>query len=317
MRLFAVMLFASSLCGQVSSSYVATGNPSPYVDGAGHFWAADSGVNCTGGTTFHTTTNVTGTADPTLYQYGRQGNNISCTANLVSGIYAITLKFADVLGFTVPGQQVFNIFVNGTMQRPNFDIFNTIRAQNVAYDVVIPFYSNLTTGNVSIQVQQVSGGAQLQAVSWVTSFSSVTSLNGQIGDVSIIAGSHMTVSAGSGVITINTANGGWFSGSLQNGWSNAASWNVARWQNEQGRIFLSGVIQGGTLTAGTVLFNIPGASNHPLTKVLLLAWGGSADTATPTPVGILVATTGDVTLDGNSLGAGQFISLEGLSFSLN
>jgi len=83
------------------------------------------------------------------------------------GLYQITLKFADVLGYTAPGQQIFNIFVNDTLQKANFDIYGTVRARNVAYDVVIPVYANLTTGTVAIQVQQVQGGAQLQAVSLV------------------------------------------------------------------------------------------------------------------------------------------------------
>jgi hypothetical protein len=77
----------------------------------------------------------------------------------------VRLKFADVLGFTVPGQQIFNIYINGTLQQANFDIFNIVRAQNVAYDYVVPLYAQLQTGNLVIQVQQVQGGAQLQAIS--------------------------------------------------------------------------------------------------------------------------------------------------------
>jgi len=165
----ALLLLISTTLWAQSSFYVATGKPTSYTDSTGQLWQADNGTACTGGTVFHTTTNVTGTPDPTLYQYGRSGTGMSCTAMLGVGVYTIRLKFADVLGFTVPGQQVFNIYINGTLQKANFDIFGTVRAQNVAYDVVLPLYANLGTG-LTVQVNQVAtgtNGAQLQAVSFV------------------------------------------------------------------------------------------------------------------------------------------------------
>lgn len=174
MRLLTLLLLSWAAAAQ--SAYIATGNASGYTDSTGQLWTADNGVNCTGGTVFHSGTAVSGTPDQTLYQYGRSGTGMSCTAAVGSGIFAITLKYADVLGFTAPGQQIFNIFVNGTLQRANFDIFNTVRAQNTAYDVVIPAYANLA-GNIIVTVQQISSGtqgAQLQAISIIPSAASST-----------------------------------------------------------------------------------------------------------------------------------------------
>jgi len=164
MRLLTLLLFAVSAWSQ-TSAFLAVGNSSSYTASNGQLWTADNAGACTG-TAFSRTTAIAGTVDDTLYQKGRQGNNISCSFSLSAGVYSITLKFADVLGYTVPGAQVFNIFVNGTIQKPNFDIFGIVRAQNTAYDIGVT-YSLLTSGTLSVQAQQVQGGAQLQAISVV------------------------------------------------------------------------------------------------------------------------------------------------------
>jgi len=162
MKLITLLIALSCSLLAQTSAYIATGNPAPYTDSTGQVWAADLG-QCSGGTVFAVTNVITGTPDQTLYKFGRQGNS-SCSATLLPGLYQITLKFADVLGFSIPGQQVFNIYVNNTLQFASFDIFNTVRGQNVAYDVVLPIYANLV-GPIAISVSQISGSAQLQAVS--------------------------------------------------------------------------------------------------------------------------------------------------------
>lgn len=167
MKLLTLLLLAYSAFAQ--NTYIATGNTLGYTDSNGQMWAADNGTNCSGGTVFSSGTAVSGTLDPTLYQYGRSGTGMSCTAAPGIGIYTVTLKFADVLGFTAPGQQLFNIYVNDTLQKANFDIFGTVRAQNTAYDVVLPLFASLT-GTVTVRVSQVAtgiNGAQLQAISIV------------------------------------------------------------------------------------------------------------------------------------------------------
>lgn len=179
-----------------TSAYLACGNPSNYTDSTGQVWSADNGTNCSGGSTFSKAgIPINGTPDPTLYQYGRQGNNISATAALSIGLYSIRLKFADVLDFTQPGQQVFNVTINGTLQQANFDIFNTIRAQNTAYDLVLSLYANLTGNPVSVTVNQVSGSAQLQAVSFAA-YSGTTdgwTYNAEAGTITAAAGANILV----------------------------------------------------------------------------------------------------------------------------
>lgn len=161
MKVLLLALITLAAFGQ-SSAYLAVGNPSNYTDSSGHVYLADTLGQCTG-TAFSTSSVISGTTDPTLYQYGRyDAQALACSLPINVGVYRVTMKFAETRGATL-GKRIMNLYLNGTTQKTGFDIYGTTNRADVAYDVVVPAYAALT-GSITVMASQVTGGAQLNAI---------------------------------------------------------------------------------------------------------------------------------------------------------
>jgi hypothetical protein len=118
-----------------------------YTDPSGNLWAQDYGYS--GGNTSATSSNISSTNSPTLYQSCRWGN-FAYNFAVSNGSYTVTLKFAEIY-FTSPGSRVFNVAINGNTVLSNFDIVaqaGTLTALDESFPVTV------TNGQISIQFSQ-------------------------------------------------------------------------------------------------------------------------------------------------------------------
>jgi Malectin domain len=104
---------------------VNVGGPA-YTDSGGRVWSADTGYNT--GDAFTTTTSVTGTADPALYQSGRWDGlatpEMQYAFAVPNGWYQVRLHFAEG---NPPAQvvngRIFNVQMEDEIVFQSFDIF--------------------------------------------------------------------------------------------------------------------------------------------------------------------------------------------------
>jgi hypothetical protein len=136
---------------------VNAGGPA-YTDPAQQVWNAD--VGATGGRTFSTTAAIANTATPVLYQSERSGMS-AYRFTVPNGTYSVTLKFAEIW-FTLPGQRVFNVSINGTRVLTNFDIVSQAGGPKIAVDK--QFTVPVTTGQISIDFQGVADEPKISAI---------------------------------------------------------------------------------------------------------------------------------------------------------
>jgi hypothetical protein len=116
---------------------VNTGGPS-YTDTTGNVWSGDQayssgGWGYIGGNTYSTTSSISGTTDPKLYQterYFPSGGGYDFT--VPDGNYHVTLKFAEIY-FTSPSQRIFDVTIEGTPVMSNVDLY-ALAGPNTAYD---------------------------------------------------------------------------------------------------------------------------------------------------------------------------------------
>jgi len=136
-----------------------------YTDSLGHTWSADtgfSGGNLYGGpgaVNNATTSTVSNTPDPTLYQTERWGS-FSYQFTVPNGNYNVVLKFAEIY-WTSVGQRIFSVSINGTQVLTNFDIIAAAGAPLTAIDKTFP----VTVTNGTIAIQFVPGSADWPKVS--------------------------------------------------------------------------------------------------------------------------------------------------------
>jgi non-lysosomal glucosylceramidase len=67
---------------------------------------------------------IANTTDDVLYQSGRYGGGLEYRFTVPNGPWRVVLKFAEIYTFTVPGQRVFNVSIEGTPVLTNFDIIS-------------------------------------------------------------------------------------------------------------------------------------------------------------------------------------------------
>jgi hypothetical protein len=119
---------ATSTPTQPSAPYairLRAGALTSYTDSQGRFWAADQPYQpgswgYVGGNSHSTTSIITGTNDPALYQTERWGMS-AYRFDVPNGPYQVTLKFAEIF-WSNPGQRVFDVRIEGTTVLSNFDI---------------------------------------------------------------------------------------------------------------------------------------------------------------------------------------------------
>jgi hypothetical protein len=131
-----------------------------YTDSLGHVWSADYGYS--GGNTYSTSSWVSRTSDPTLYQTERYGNgSLNYQFSVPSGTYTVNLKFAEIY-FNSAGQRIFNVAINGSTVLSNFDIVAQAGGGNTAVDR--QFVTNVTNGQISIQFFGVIQNPKISAI---------------------------------------------------------------------------------------------------------------------------------------------------------
>ena len=147
---FFVALFATCTSTWAQTAVRIHSGGAAYTDSLGQPWAADAGFS--GGFTGWTTAPIANTNDPTLYQTERFGV-FSYSFAVPAGNYAVTLKFVEPY-WTLPGQRVFGVAINGTTVLSNFDILAQAGGANIALDE--SFTVNASAGNITIQFLQGS-----------------------------------------------------------------------------------------------------------------------------------------------------------------
>ncbi|WP_240047239.1 malectin domain-containing carbohydrate-binding protein [Hymenobacter nivis] len=117
--------------------------------------------------TARVTAAIAGTDDDALYQSERYSTNgqLGYAVPVANGRYTVVLHFAETY-WTQPGQRVFNIELEGTTVRTNFDIVAKVGPLTATTET---FAVNVTDGflNLDLRVPYLSGGrdqAKLSAV---------------------------------------------------------------------------------------------------------------------------------------------------------
>lgn len=106
---------------------------------------------------------------------------------------------------------------------------------------------------------------------------------------------------------------GWIAPTLQNSWVNlnTAAFNSAGYMREGKKVYLRGVVNGGVITAGTVIFNVP-AAYRPFRQQIMI--GDAFD-----PAGkwdCRVGTNGDIWIQTGG-GAGNWLSFDNMMYWLD
>jgi Malectin domain len=135
-----------------------------YTDSKGQVWQADTGFN--DGSVSTVRTNVSGTADPTLYWSNRYNSNaakpLTYTFAVANGNYQVNLYFAEIVPrLQSTGARVFNIKIEGLSVFQNLDIF-----AEAGPDAALVKSANIlvTNGTLTIEFDNVVQNAKINAI---------------------------------------------------------------------------------------------------------------------------------------------------------
>lgn len=251
-----------------------------YTDSLGNTWSADTDFS--GGNIYSTTSPISDTSDPTLYQTERYGA-FSYQFPVPNGNYNVLLKFAEIY-FTSPGERIFSVSINGTQVLTNFDIVAAAGAPLTAIDKTFP----VTVSNAAITIQFIPGSANWPKVSAISVTPSSNSNSGSTATT--------PATATQGQLSLSATN---FSfGNVNIGTSASQSFTLSN--TGAGAITFSSVSVSG---AG---FNATGASNG-----LMLNPGQNATlNVTFTPASA-ASVAGNVTFTTNAANSSAAIALSG------
>ncbi len=108
---------------------------------------------------------IDGTSDPALYQDGRIGM-YTYLFSVPNGKYKVTLKFSENDPAIGAGQRVFDVWMQGAVQRSDFDIF--VAAGNTRYKAKdLNFNITVSDGLLAIDFQRKVGVPVVQAIAVV------------------------------------------------------------------------------------------------------------------------------------------------------
>ncbi len=143
-----------------------------YTDSTGKIWLADraySAANTFGYTlpanafTYSTGSAIANTVDDTLYQSERYWNASGggYRFDVANGDYQVDLKFAEIYQ-TLPGKRTFDILINGTVRRSNFDIVAAAGAPKTALDLT--YTVTVSTGRLDVTFTRKLDNPKLSAI---------------------------------------------------------------------------------------------------------------------------------------------------------
>ena len=148
----------ASNSGTFTPIRVNCGGPA-YTDSLGQAWSADNGFSA--GNVWSTTAGIAGTADPALYQDERWNTGaFQYQFAAPAGSYTVTLKYAEIY-FTSAGQRVFNVTINGTTVKSNFDVVAAAGGANKAIDQT---FTVTSSGTITIQFTPVVNNPTISAI---------------------------------------------------------------------------------------------------------------------------------------------------------
>jgi subtilisin family serine protease len=131
-----------------------------YTDSQGHTWVADYGYSA--GNAYSTGNSISNTVASPLYQSERWNQGAFQYQFAVSnGTHTVILKFAEIY-FTLVGQRVFNVVINGQTVLSSFDIVASAGGRFVAIDR--QFTVNVTNGLITIQLIPVAQNPKINAI---------------------------------------------------------------------------------------------------------------------------------------------------------
>jgi hypothetical protein len=158
---------ATTTSGGASVYRVNAGGP-VYVDGASHSWLADqpyaSGSwGAIEGFDYSNPVTITGTTDPTLYQTERWWTSVGTYKFPVpNGSYNVMLRFAEIYPYAYLGSRVFDIRIENSLVRANFDIIANAGKYNA---IDIPFTGiNVSDGLLQIDLVPKVGSPKVSAI---------------------------------------------------------------------------------------------------------------------------------------------------------
>jgi len=160
---FLLLTYIPALAQTQQPIRVNCGGPS-YTDSNGQVWQADTGFNEGGVSTART--NISGTADPTLYWSNRYNGNVAVpltyTFAVANGNYQVNLYFAEIVPrLQTIGARVFNVKIEGILLFPKLDIFAEAGA-----DAALKKSANViaTNGKLQIEFDNVVQNAKINAI---------------------------------------------------------------------------------------------------------------------------------------------------------
>ncbi|MBN1996611.1 DUF4832 domain-containing protein [candidate division KSB1 bacterium] len=131
---------------------------SAYTSGDGVEYSADK--NNSGGSTYSTTSAISGTTDDPLYQTERYGGTFGYNIPLPDGEYEVTLMFAEIFQSSA-GSRVFNVSIEGDEVIGNLDIWAKV-GKNAAYIETHPVTVN--DGKLNISFTTIADNAKISAI---------------------------------------------------------------------------------------------------------------------------------------------------------
>jgi hypothetical protein len=138
---------------------------SAYTDSLGRVWQSDFGFNAGATSTYSTTSPVSGTPDPKLFQYERYANGSSpmiYNFPVANGAYHVNLYFAEIFSSVdFVGGRIFNVKIEGNLIFSNLDIFKAVGANAALVkgaDVVVQ------NGALTIEFDSVYQNAKIDAI---------------------------------------------------------------------------------------------------------------------------------------------------------
>lgn len=161
--LVALGIFSLPAAAQTQAPIRVNCGGSAYTDSKGQAWEADTGFNT--GSAFSTSTSISGTSDPTLFQTGRTNGS---TAPMIyafpvpNGNYHVNLYFAETFNrMSSVGRRVFTVKMQGNTVFPNLDIFAAAGADAALVEGIDIVVSN---GQADIEFDNVVRSALIDAI---------------------------------------------------------------------------------------------------------------------------------------------------------
>ncbi len=135
------------------------------VQTGGFSWNADGQFTNTDpaapSQTYSSSTAISNTTAPVLYQSERYGKSFSYKLPLPNGIYTVNLHFAEIF-WTTTGKRIFNVNMeNGQGNLSNYDILTETGPKSA---LIKSFTINITDGELSILFTAVTDMAKISAI---------------------------------------------------------------------------------------------------------------------------------------------------------